>query len=178
MAKTSKEQIKKDERKVIDLLKKDAGLSVDSIAKKCGFSRQKVWRIIKRLENDHTIWGYTAIIEDEKIETKRYIALIKKTTNPINKELANTIINRDIEKTISKSKLDIGIENSYYVNGVYDWIICFTAQDIKDAKKFCELLNTTYNGYVADTQLLQELFPIRKSGIKNPNIEKLREFLL
>ena len=58
MAKTSKKQIEEDERKIISELQKNAKESIDIIAKKCGFSRQKVWRIIKRLEKNKTIWGY------------------------------------------------------------------------------------------------------------------------
>ena len=50
MAKTSKKQIEEDERKIITELQKNAKESIDVIAKKCGFSRQKVWLVIKRLE--------------------------------------------------------------------------------------------------------------------------------
>jgi|GEM_PF-3772613 len=42
MPKSSREQIRRDELKVIDLLRREAGQGIDSIAKKCGFSRQKV----------------------------------------------------------------------------------------------------------------------------------------
>ena len=55
MEKTSKKQIEEDERKIITDLQKNAKESIDVIAKKCGFSRQKVWRIIKRLEKNKII---------------------------------------------------------------------------------------------------------------------------
>ena len=57
---------------------KDSSQSVDAIGKKCGFSRQKVWRIIKRLEEDCTIWGYHVVGDDEKLGLKGFVALIKK----------------------------------------------------------------------------------------------------
>ena len=50
MPKSSKTQIDKDEKKVIHELQKNAKESIDTIALRCNFSRQKVWRIIKRLE--------------------------------------------------------------------------------------------------------------------------------
>ena len=50
MAKSSFKQIELDERKIIDELKKNAKENIDKISKNCGFSRQKVWRIIKNLE--------------------------------------------------------------------------------------------------------------------------------
>jgi len=52
MAKSSKKQIYEDELKVIAELQKNAKESIDVISKKCGFSRQKTWRIIKGLEGN------------------------------------------------------------------------------------------------------------------------------
>ena len=56
MPKSSKEQIDLDEKKVVSELQRNSKESIDVIAKRCGFSRQKVWRIIKRLEKNKTIW--------------------------------------------------------------------------------------------------------------------------
>ena len=66
MTKTSKENIKKDEKRIIECIMKNSNESVNAIANRCGFSRQKVWRIINRLEKSHTIWGYTAVVDGEK----------------------------------------------------------------------------------------------------------------
>ena len=66
MAKVSAKQIDIDERKVIAALQSNAKESIDVIAKQCGFSRQKVWRIIKRLEKNRTIWGYHAVVDSER----------------------------------------------------------------------------------------------------------------
>ncbi|HEC81428.1 MAG TPA: Lrp/AsnC family transcriptional regulator [Thermoplasmatales archaeon] len=177
MPKTSKEQIKRDERKIISLLQSDAGQSIDSIAKKCGFSRQKVWRIIKRLEENGTIWGYTAVTDNAKTEVERFIVLIKRTTQPVKKDLVERIIKRDIEEMAKKANLEINLENSYFVNGVYDWVITFTARNLTEAKKFCEKINTAYDGYIAELQLLEEVFPVKTQGIINPNVEDLKNFI-
>jgi len=56
MPKSSRKQIDNDEKKILRELQKNSKESIDKIAKKCGFSRQKVWRIIKRLEKNKTIW--------------------------------------------------------------------------------------------------------------------------
>jgi DNA-binding Lrp family transcriptional regulator len=61
MPKSSETRLRQDEEKILEILRTDAKASIDDIAKKCGFSRQKVWRIIKKLEEDKIIWGYTAI---------------------------------------------------------------------------------------------------------------------
>ena len=98
MAKSSKKKIYEDELKVIAELQKNAKESIDIIAKNCGYSRQKVWRIINRLEENKTIWGYTAVVNEERQGLKNYIILIKRTTLPIDEKLFDKIITRQLEK--------------------------------------------------------------------------------
>jgi len=175
MAKSSKKQIYEDELKVITELQKNAKESIDIIATNCGFSRQKVWRIIKTLEEDKTIWGYAAIVNEEKQGLKSYMILIKRTTLPIDEKLADKIITRQLEN--SASEIDIKIEHSMLTHGTFDWVICFKAKDMMHAKKFNEIVNSTYWGYIGEVHMMEALFPIRKQGILNPDIQKLKEFL-
>ncbi len=67
MSKSSKDQIKQDEKKILSELVKNSKENIDTIAKHCGFSRQKAWRLIKQLEEKKLIWGYIAIFDDQKI---------------------------------------------------------------------------------------------------------------
>ena len=67
MAKNSVKQIEQDEKKILEELSKNANKSINDIAEKCGFSRQKVWRVINNLEKNHAIWGYTAVVDEKKI---------------------------------------------------------------------------------------------------------------
>ena len=175
MAKSSKKQIYEDELKVIAELQKNSNENIGAIAKKCGCSRQKVWRIIKGLEEDKTIWGYTAIVNEKKQGLKSYMILIKRTPLPIDEKLAYKIITRQLEN--SASKIDIKIESSMFTHGTFDWVICFKAKDMKHAKKFSEIVNETYWGYIGELHMIEALFPIRIQGILNPEIEKLKEFL-
>lgn len=163
-----------DEKRIIAELEENAKEGIDNIAKKCGFSRQKVWRIIKKLEKNKTIWGYHAVTDNERLGLKSYLVLIKKTNEPIEK-LADIIISRKIEK--KAKELGIAINQSEYVHGNYDWLICFTASDIKQAKKFCEALNRTYQKHIGDLSLMERIFSVKKSGVQNPELEKLKEFL-
>ncbi len=175
MAKSSKKQIYEDELKVIAELQKNGKENIGSIAKKCGCSRQKVWRIIKKLEEDKTIWGYTAIVNEKKQGLKNYMILIKRTTLPIDEKLADKIITRQLEN--SASVKDIKIEHSMLTHGTFDWVIYFKAKDMKQAKKFIEIVNKTYWGYIGELNMMEILFPIRIQGILNPDIQKLKEFL-
>jgi DNA-binding Lrp family transcriptional regulator len=175
MAKSSKEDIVKDEQRILEKLKTNANKSINEIAKECGFSRQKVWRIIKQLEKNRIIWGYTAIIDEEKQGNDTYIILIKRTTHPLDKDLAEKIISRQIEEQMDL--LQCKMVTSLYTHGLYDWILIITAKEIKQAKQVCELLRMRYQKYLSEVILIKSLFPLKIQGITNPDSTKLKDFL-
>ncbi len=174
MPKVSARQIDADEKKVMTELQKNSNESIDALAKRCGFSRQKVWKIIKKFERDKTIWGYHAVIETERFHQKTYILLIKKSNAPASKIL-DLILSRDLEK--NAEDLNVFVISSSYIHGSYDWQISFNAEDIRTAKKFCETVNRLYQGHVGELVLLEEIFAVKTCGIQNPNIKKLKEFI-
>lgn len=174
MAKNSAKQIVEDEKEILNELCRNANKSINEIAKDCGFSRQKVWRVIKNLEKNKTIWGYTTIVDEEKQGLKGYVLLIKRSNKPIDKELMNKILKRDVLKRTAK--IEVEITNSVYCNGVYDWIMCFTAPDIKNAKKFAEITQQTMEGFVSEVQLIEELFVVERCGVQNPELNKIKDF--
>ena len=176
MPKRSRQQIAEDERKILAEIQKNANESIDTIAKHCKFSRQKVWRSIKRLEKDHIIWGYTAIVDDAKQGRKHYVTLIKKSAKPLDEATANSAASTKIQDMVISES--ITIESSFYAHGEYDWIITFTTPDIQHAKRFVEVLNTVYEGYIAKIVLEETLFWVRRQRIFNPEAKKLREFVL
>ena len=174
MPKTSRKQAKEDERNIIRELLNNSSQSAAKIAKKCGFSRQKVWRIMKRLEKDNTLWGYTAVVGTEELGMTSYVLLVKITNLPITEKIADRIIKGSIIQ--EGEKIGVDVLGSYYLHGTFDWMLCFSAPDIKHAKKFVNAFNTAYQGYVAEIHLLEKIFPIMKCGFRNPNAEKLKEF--
>ena len=171
MPKKPKKKVKEDEQKILQELSRDSTQNPNTIAEKLGFSRQKVWRIIKDLEENHTIWGYTTVIDEEKQGLKNYILLIKRTTQPVDNRLAEKIISRDIEKQMEK--IGSRMVSSIYTNGFYDWVIIFTSEDTKQAKKTSELFKIRYSKYLKEVILLDELFPCKIQNILNPNIGDL-----
>ena len=174
MAKNSAKQIEQDEKKILKELSKNANKSINDIAQSCGFSRQKVWRVIKNLEKNHTIWGYAAVINQAKINKKRYIMLMKRTNKPITKDALNHILTREIADKVRK--WDIEFINSIYINGKYDWLLCFSAKNIRDAKNVVELYNQVYPDLISEIDLHEEMFTVQSSGITNPEIKKLKDF--
>jgi DNA-binding Lrp family transcriptional regulator len=175
MAKTSKQQILLDEKKVIEQLQKNSMENLDIFAKKCGFSRQKVWRIIKNLENSKSIWGYTAIVDTEYLKRKHYVLLMKRNAQKINQKIVEILLSRELEEAVTK--LGITIETSSYIHGDYDWFATFLAPDIISAKKFCELVKTTYPEVFQKIDLLETLFDIKRQNILNPDASRLKDII-
>ena len=175
MSKTSRKQIDQDEKKIMAELQKNAYENFDVIAKRLKFSRQKIWKLIKRLETDRTIWGYTAIVDDEKRSLKSYVLMLKRSTKPIDEKTLESITSPRLQEMAAK--VEASIESSYFVHGEYDWIFTFTVPDIIRAKKFCEALLETYPGFFERMSLMETLVAITKHNVANPNAKKLKEFL-
>jgi DNA-binding Lrp family transcriptional regulator len=175
MAKSSKDQIEQDEKKLLSELVKNSKENIDTIAKHCGFSRQKAWRMIKQLEAKNLIWGYTAVFDEEKLGLIHFMLLVKRTTKQLEKTTADRIISRKIEDFAAE--LGIAIESSFYVHGEYDWVTTFTAKDIRQAKKLSDAFVTLHPGIIEKITILQTLMFIRKQYILNPDKSKLKDFL-
>jgi len=175
MPKSSKQQMYADDEKIIAELQKNSKQSIDALARNCGFSRQKVWRTIRRLEKEKTIWGYCAIVDDETQNLKHYTVLLKRTTTPFDKKTAEDVTTQRLEELLPEG--NIRIENCLYVHGEYDWLVSFTAPNIKMMKKFVEKLLNVFGRYIDEYTILETMIPIRKQGIKHPDAKKLQEYL-
>jgi DNA-binding Lrp family transcriptional regulator len=175
MVKSSRVQQLEDEMKVIAELQKNSNESIDATTKHYGFSRQKVWRIIKQWEERQSIWGYTAIVDAEAQGFQKFILSVKRSHKTLDKKIMNKEAYDKLEKIILN--LGVIIESSYFVHGEYDWILIFMAQNIQYAKKFADILFNAYPGLVDKVDLSQILFIQRDHRIANPDQSKLMEFL-
>jgi len=174
MAKSSKEQIEQDEIKVLDALERHSKDSVDEIAKSCGFSRQKVWRIIKDLEKRKVIWGYATITDETAKNLKHFIVLAKRNTVPFGDEVKKEIILRKLDDYPMHI---VKIENIYLTHGASDWIITFYAPNIQSAKKFVDETFRRFSKYLQEYNIIETLVPVRKQGLKNPRMKDLVEYV-
>jgi len=73
--------------------------------------------------------------------------------------------------------LGVTIESLSYVHGEYDWILSFTAPDIKMAKRFHETLLAAFPGVFERVSLMETLVAVKDHHVANPNAKKLKEFL-
>jgi len=175
MPKRSKENIENDTLEIIKVFQNNARVSFNDLADKTGFSRQKIWRIIKNLEKNKTIWGYTTIIDENKQNLTNFIVLVKKNTTPLDEKTLDLVISRELDELAKK--IGVEVESSLFVHGEYDWVLSITAKNIKQVKKFCEVFYKLYNQHVSKLHILENLFTIKKQKILNPNSKNIKKFI-
>ncbi len=175
MAKSSKVQLEEDNKRILAVLQSYQKKNIDKIAQDCGSSRQKVRKAIEEMEKNQTIWGYGAVIDEERQGLEKFMLLIKRAAKKIDNKTAEQLITYRTNENIKG--LGINVINSYFAHGAYDWILIFTAPNIRQAKKFSDALITGYPGMAEKTTLVQLLMTLRSQHILNPNYMKLRKFL-
>ncbi len=172
--KNKSELITEDEKKVLDSLEENGKESIDDIAKRCGFSRQKVWRIIKHFEENKTIWGYVGIQNEDVKGLSHFILLVKRSSLPISLEFKKGLITGKLDSMLPEN---VKIESIYLTHGTYDGIVTFYAPNLVTAKKLIQNISKNLDKLFVEFLLLETLIPIRKTGLKNPFMENLLELL-
>ena len=173
MSKTSVEIMRKDEQKVLDVLEQHAKENIDVLAKKCGFSRQKLWRIIKHLEANKIIWGYSAISGAEENNLKEFFLLVKRNTIPFDESFKKEVM----FETLDRYSPNIKVENISLTHGPYDGIVTFYAPDLIAAKILLNQIENKIGKYLKEMLLIETLIAIRKQGIKNPRLKELAKYI-
>lgn len=167
MAKNSRKQIEEDEKTVIKILMEKGTQNIQNIANKAGFSRQKAWRMIKRLEKLKTIWGYVAVVDVEKLNNKSYIIMI-------NIDCDKTIYEAMADEAVESALSEIGItvQDSCYTHGTFNWIMRISASDTKHLTLARNILMGLFPDTITDMETMEVLVPIKTCSIKNPNASK------
>ena len=163
-----------NKNEVLKYLIEDASRSIRDIAKKMSSYRQKVWREKKRLEDEHIIWGYTAVVDANKIERVSYLILMK--TKPMSRGLADLLTRRIVRDEPGKE--GIRVLDFFYVNGEYDWVLRFSAPDHVTARKYIDTLRRLYDEYLTERPVMVDMnFCLIAEGKTNPEIKKLYDFI-
>ena len=130
--------------------------------------------IINDLEKNQTIWGYSAVIDEEKLGQKQFFILIKKlATKPPDRQAEIALDKARREKL---EKAEIFIEGSYYTHGSHDWILIVNAKNIIEITKLVESIRKDYHDFISEIQIIEIMFPVVKEGKENPKKTNLKEF--
>jgi DNA-binding Lrp family transcriptional regulator len=150
------------EEKILEELKKNCRLSLDEIGKKCGCSRYKASRVAKKFEDNDAIVGYNAIINPLKMNLKYYMILINRSNIPFEEEMINKLQTGDVTEILPD--INVNFKDTLYMNGIYDWIITFTTDDITKAKELTNRILAEFNKYISKVELLELVIPFRING--------------
>ena len=170
-------QISNLEEKILNELQKNCRLNLDEIGKKCGCSRYKVARVMKKFEENKVILGYSAIINPKKMNLKHYILLIKRTTVPIEDDTLGKLPIVKVTDMFPGIKIDVKFKNTFYLHGKYDWMTTFITDDISHAKEFCREILRRFHKHVDHVELIETVLPIRIEGFRIPDPKKLHDIL-
>ncbi|GEM_PF-636534 len=155
-------------------LMKNPVRSLRSLAAAVGVGKQKCWRKKKELEDSHAIWGYSAVVDFEKLGWKTF-AIIS-NIKPLSKDVAEMLIERASGK-LAKNE-DIIVLDSYFTAGSYDGITIFAARDTVAAKKYYDTLRLLYEDfYISKPIMLEIMFTTMRNGKFNPEIERIKELV-
>ena len=174
MAKSTKDQREQDENKLLLELMKNSKENIDAIAKNCGFSKQKAWRMIRQLEREQKIWGYSAVVDNKKQRLCKFILFFSRSQIKHDPKDIDDIV----KNLLAPVKKDLGVTmvSSYYIHGQFDWMMIFTAEDIMHAKKFADAILQRFPGRQS-INISQILYTVRENYLPNPNIQEMKEYI-
>ncbi len=160
--------------RILHYLTEDPTRSVRDIAKDMGSYRQKVWRKKKKLEEDHVIWGYTAVVDESVMNQVMYIILMK--LKPMSTDLAELMKNRILQR--EPAKQNVRLLNVLYVNGEYDLVVMFTGPDHSTARRYFDSLRMAYDEHLIEKPVIIDVnLSLMREGKINPNILKIFEYV-
>jgi Lrp/AsnC family leucine-responsive transcriptional regulator len=177
MNQSNNAQMSNIEKKILNELQKNCRLNLDEIGKKCGCSRYRVGRIMKKLENNGSIIGYSAIINPNKINLRYYLLLIKRSSIPVDDITLNRLPVNEISDLLPEGVTNIKLEDTLYLHGDFDWITTFTSNDISYAKEYANQILKVFHKYVDHITLLETVTPIRIKGLQISRSKQVPEIL-
>ena len=128
----------------------------------------------KKLEEDKIIWGYTAVIDESKMNNVVYLILMK--MKPTTRGLADLIYKKVVSEEITKSR--VRLVDAFHVNGEYDWVLRVAAPDHATARRYYDALRVIYEDYLIEKPVMVDVnFILMAEGKRNPHTEKIYDFV-
>lgn len=174
---TTREQLKADKQSVVIELIKDPTQEIRHIAEKCGMSKQKVWRIMRSLEEEGAIMSRPASLNLKKLGKRSYLIIFKRTFKVMDDRLLSDLTMPEILEEIEAEGIKAIVEDSYCLDGAYDWAIILTVEDNRDLIRFMELWRKYYGEYFSRVIQSEIMFIATRNSKLNPNLSELIDLL-
>jgi DNA-binding Lrp family transcriptional regulator len=142
-----------------------------------GFSKQKVWRIVHDLEQNGAIFAHCAVLNPKKMGKRSFIIMFDRSIKGADSNLTEQMTIHPIIKEMEEEGIHAVVEESFYLNGVYDWAILITVDEHKDLIRFLGLWRTYYGEYFSRVIQSEVMFVATRNSVINPKIEEIAEIL-
>lgn len=114
--------------KILELLEKNAKLSIKEIAEELDIKEKEALQLVGELEADKVICGYSAIINWNKITEEKCNALIEVKVTP----QRGTGFDRIADRI---SRFD-EVDSIYLISGGYDFMVIINGKSMKEVSSF------------------------------------------
>ena len=130
-------------KKIVDLLRENARLTNEQLAVISGITEEEVSKEIKRLEDNGTIIGYSAIINEEQLDKNAVTAFIEVKVSPQVEcgydDIARAIARYDEE------------ENVQLISGSFDLSVTLRGNNLREVALFVNERLATLDGVLSTT---------------------------
>ena len=130
-------------KKIVDLLRENARLTNEQIAVILGISEEEVAKEIKRLEENGTIIGYSAIINEEQLDKNAVTAFIELKVSP-QVECGYD----DIAKAIAQYD---EVDTVRLMSGSFDLSVTLRGKNLREVALFVNERLATLDGVLSTT---------------------------
>ena len=114
--------------RLLQLLESDCTLTHDQLAAMTGLSVEEVRAEIKRMEADHLILGYRAVVDWDRTEREAVTALIEVTVTPQRGEGFDRVAERIYQYD--------EVESVYLMSGAFDLTVIISGRSLKEVAHF------------------------------------------
>jgi DNA-binding Lrp family transcriptional regulator len=166
-----------DEERVASELLRNPTLDIATIAEKCGFSKQKVWRIVHRMEEEGAILSHPTSLDLKKVGKRSFLILFERSFRVVDSKLITRLTMPEMLAEMDAEGIAAVVEDSYYLNGAYDWAIVITVAEHKDLIRFMELWRKYYGEYFSKVIQSEVMFTATRNSVLNPKLNELKDIL-
>lgn len=160
--------------RLIEYLLEDPTRSVREMSGELHSNRQRIWRQKRAMEGENVIWGYTAVVDESKLEQVLYLVMMK--LRPMDRGLVDLITSR-LRKGAPRRQ-DVRLVNLLYVTGEYDLIAMFSAPDHVTARRYYDSLRISYREFLLEKPAIVDVnFSLIRQGKTNPELGRLEDFI-
>ena len=126
---------------ILKLLEEDARYTAKELAEMTGKSEAEVREIVEKLEKDHVINGYTALIDWDRTDVETVTAFIEVKITPQRDDGFDRIAERIYQYD--------EVESLYLMSGAFDFAVIVEGKTLKEVSQFVSLKLAPIEGVIS-----------------------------